>query len=250
MDNSRRGGNQSSRTTGANSSGQSLQKLCTRLQKETCKKIYFCFLKIIFDCFVFVLATNITFFYKDQTLIVTVTGRPEQVRSAQVQLLREIQKPVKLSVNIPLDFHRFIIGQRGTTLKLLEQETLTRITVPPQDSQSNAITVIGAKDNVKLCEQRILELYHTQLNKGFERLSIPYLYHPWIRYQLVDELHRQLNVLIDLPPPIKQTDEITIRGEREPVEQAKVRIIQFYKNLVRRKKNKRQKFIYLFCFCC
>jgi rRNA processing protein Krr1/Pno1 len=164
---------------------------------------------------------------------VTITGRPEQVRLAQVQLLREIQKPVKLSVNIPLEFHRFIIGQRGATLKQLEQETLTRITVPSQDSQSNAIAVVGAKDNVKLCEQRILELYHTQFNKGFERLSIPYLYHPWIRYQLADELHRQLNVTVDLPPPIKQTDEITVRGEREPVEQAKARIMQFYKTLVK-----------------
>jgi rRNA processing protein Krr1/Pno1 len=210
VDNNRRGGNQSSRNTGANN-GQPLQKLCTRIQKET--------------------STNITFFYKDQTLIVTITGRPENVRAAQVQILRELQKPVKLSVNVPFDFHRFIIGQRGSTLKLLEQETLTRITVPPQDNLSNIITVIGAKDNVKLCEHRILELYHTQFNKGFERLSIPYLYHPWIRYQLVDELHQQLNVTIDLPPPIKQTDEITVRGEREPVEQAKARILQFYKSL-------------------
>jgi hypothetical protein len=188
-----------------------------------------------FYFFCFLLATNITFFNKDQTLIVTITGRPEQVRSAQVQILREIQKPVKLSVNIPLDFHRFIIGPKGTTLRLLEQETLSRITVPPQDNPSNAIVITGAKDNVKLCEQRILELYHTQYNKGFERLSIPYLYHPWIRYQLVDELHQQLNVTVDLPPPIKQTDEITVRGERESVEQAKERILQFYKTLVKKK---------------
>jgi transcription antitermination factor NusA-like protein len=211
LDNSRRGGNQSSRNTGANNSGQTIQKLCLRIQKET--------------------STNITFFYKDQTLIVTITGRPEQVRSAQVQILREIQKPVNLSVNIPWDFHRYIIGVRGATLKTLEQETLTRITVPPQESHSNSILVTGAKDNVKLCEQRILELYHTQLNKGFERLSIPFLYHPWIRYQLVDDLHQQLNVTIDVPPPVKQTDEITIKGEREPVEQAKTKILEFYKKL-------------------
>jgi hypothetical protein len=140
---------------------------------------------------------------------------------------------VKIAVNIPLDFHRYIIGLRGATLRLLEQETLTRIAVPPQDSQSNAILVSGAKDNVKLCEQRILELYHTQFNKGYERLLIPHLYHPWIRHQLVDELRRQLKVKVDLPPPIKQTNEISIRGEREPVEQAKIRIMQFYQNLVR-----------------
>jgi hypothetical protein len=177
---------------------------------------------------------------------VTITGRPEQVRSAQVQILRELQKPVKIAVNIPLDFHRFIIGPRGATLRLLEQETLTRIAVPSQDSQSNSIIVSGAKDNVKLCEQKILELYHIQFNKGYERLSIPYIYHPWIRHQLVDELHRQLNVTIDLPPPIKQTDEISIRGEREPVEQAKIRILQFFKNLV--KINTKTFFFFFFHF--
>ncbi|CAF3746350.1 unnamed protein product [Rotaria sp. Silwood1] len=214
-DNNRRVGNQSTRNNGAinllNYNGPPLQKICIRIQKET--------------------STNITFFHKDQTLIVTITGRPEQVRVAQAQILRELQKPIQISVNIPLDFHRFIIGPRGATLKLLEQETLTRIAVPRQDSQSHAILISGAKDNVKLCEQKILELYHIQLNKGFERLSIPCLYHPWIRHQLVNELHRQYNVTIDLPPPIKQTDEISIRGEREPVEKAKTRIIQFYKNL-------------------
>jgi len=36
-DNSRRVGNQSSRNTGANNNGQSLQKLCMRIQKETSK---------------------------------------------------------------------------------------------------------------------------------------------------------------------------------------------------------------------
>ena len=180
----------------------------------------------------FLLATNITFLYRDQTLLVTITGRPEQVRLAQVQLLREIQRPTKLAVSIPLDFHRFIIGPRGATLKNLEQETQTSITVPKQDAQSSEIVISGAKDNVKLCEQRILDLYQTQFNKGFERLTIPHLYHPWIRNHLVDELHRELNVTIDLPPPVKQTDEISIRGEREPVEKAKARILQYYKTLV------------------
>ena len=197
----------------------------------------------------FSLATNITFFNKDQTLILTITGRPEQVRSAQVQILREIQKPVNLTVNIPWDFHKFIIGTRGTILKTLEQETLTRITVPPQESQLNSIFILGAKDNVKLCEQRILDLYHTQLNKGFERLTIPYIYHPWIRYQLVDQLHQQFNVTIDVPPTIKQTDEITIKGEREPVEQAKGKILEFYKNLVQKKEITNNLFLFTKVFC-
>lgn len=179
------------------------------------------------------LATQITVLSKDQTLILTITGRPDQVRAAQVQILRAIQRPMELSVNIPLDFHRFIIGPRGATLKQLEQDTLTRITVPPQDKLSNEIKISGAKDNVKSCEHKILALYHAQLNKGFERLSIPCLYHPWIRNLLVDDLHRQFNVQIDLPPPIKQTDEITVRGEREAVEQAKARIMQFYKSVVK-----------------
>lgn len=177
-------------------------------------------------------ATNITFFNKDQTLIVTITGRPEQVRAAQVQILRELQQPVKLAVNVPFEYHRYIIGPRAVTLKQLEQETLTRIAIPGQETQSNTITIAGAKDNVKLAEQRILAIYQTQFNKGYERLMIPCLYHPWIRHQLVKDLKRQLNVTIDLPPPIKQTDEVSIRGERQPVEEARARIMQFYQSLV------------------
>lgn len=236
-DNSRHIGNQSARNTGANNtfnfSGQPLQKICTRIQKETCKKNrlnYFSFYSYEY----FYLATNITFFNKDQTLIITITGRPEQVRIAQVQITHQLEKPVKIAVNIPLDFHRFIIGARGATLRHLEQETMTRIAVPRPESQSNGIVISGAKDNVLLCEQKILELYHIQLNKGYERLSIPCLYHPWIRHQLADELHRQLNVTIDLPPPMKQIDEISIRGEREPVEKAKTAIMQFFKTMVRK----------------
>ena len=241
-------GNQSSRNGGASTAapaGQVLQKLCTRIQKETCKTIG----KKIFSFISLSLATNITFFNKDQTLIVTITGRPEQVRAAQVQILRELQQPVKLAVNVPFEYHRYIIGPRAVTLKQLEQETLTRIAIPGQETQSNTITIAGAKDNVKLAEQRILAIYQTQFNKGYERLMIPCLYHPWIRHHLVKDLKAQLNVTIDLPPPIKQTDEVSIRGERQPVEEARARIMQFYQSLVMisSKGREREMFIEINC---
>jgi hypothetical protein len=165
-------------------------------------------------------------------LIVTITGRPEQVRAAQVQILREIQQPTKLEVTIPSEFHRYIIGPRGTTLKKLETETMTRIALPSSESRSNTIIVTGAKDNVRLAEQRMLIIYQTQYNKGYERLPIPALYHPWIRHHLVGELDKQYKVKVSLPPPSKQIDEISIRGERQPVEQAHLRLLQFYQAMV------------------
>lgn len=200
-----------SASNGTNRAGQRLQKLCTRLQKET--------------------STSITFFYKDQTLILTITGRPENVRSAQVQILSEIQQTLKHSVEIPSEFHKYILGPRAATLRQLEQETMTRIAVPSQESQSNRIVISGAKDNVKLAEQKILQIYQTQFNKGFERLPIPTLYHPWIRQHCVDALQRQYHVTVSLPPPSKQIDEVSIRGERQPVEQARQRLMQFYQSL-------------------
>ena len=217
-----------------------LVTICKRFVLEFRKKhvrrlceIFFAFSSsVLFIFFKFYLATSITFLHKEQTLLVTITGRPEHVRVAQVQLLREIQRPMKMKVSIPLEFHRYIIGTRGATLKQLEQETLTTIKVPQQDSQSDEIIVEGAKDNVKVCQEKILQLYRTQSNKGFERLSIPCLYHPWIRHQLVDQLQQKYNVTINLPPLMKQADEISIRGEREPVEQAKIKIMEFYKSLV------------------
>lgn len=180
----------------------------------------------------YTLATSITSLQKDQTLLITITGRPEQVRLAQVQLLREVQRPTKLLVNIPSDFHRYIIGTKGATLKQLEQDTLTTIKVPKPDDRSDTITIEGAKDNVKLCEEKILQLYRTQSNKGLERFDIPSLYHPWIRNHLLEDLQKTYNVTINIAPFSKPSDEISIRGEREPVEQAKARILEYYKKLV------------------
>lgn len=189
---------------------QRLQKFCTKLQKET--------------------STNITFLSKDQTLIVTITGRPEQVRSAQVQILAEVQQPIKRSVEIPSAFHKFIIGPRAVTLRQLEQETMTKIAIPSQESQSNGIVISGAKDNVKLAEQRIVKIYQTQFNKGYERLPIPSLYHPWIRHQCLEMFQRKFNVTLSLPPPSKPVDELSLRGERQPVEQARNILMQVYQN--------------------
>ncbi|CAF0777930.1 unnamed protein product [Didymodactylos carnosus] len=218
-DNPRRNNNQNQnnqRNNAGNNSvgnnfGQSLQKLCTRIEKDT--------------------ATNITFFYKDQTLVVSITGKPDSVRTAQMLILNELQARVRLAVHIPPEYHRFIIGAKGAVLQKLESDTLTKIAVPQQDSKSDAIIVSGSKDGAKLCEQKILEIYNQQANKGHERLVIPHLYHPWIKNHLQEQLSTELKVLIDIPPSIKQTDEISIRGEREPVEQAKMKIMRYYKEL-------------------
>ena len=53
-DNARRNGNQSARAPGANNtSGPSLQKICTRIQKETCKFALVNFIRMIFFDFFF-----------------------------------------------------------------------------------------------------------------------------------------------------------------------------------------------------
>lgn len=161
-----------------------------------------------------------------------MTGRPEQVRHAQVQINAELQRPVKEIVEIPPSYHGYILGPRAATLKQLQQETITRIAVPSQESGSSGISITGAKDNVKLAGQKIKSIFQAQFNKGYERLSIPALYHPWIRHELVDELRRQYNVVVNLPPPNKQIDEISISGERQPVELAKNRVLQFHRSLV------------------
>ncbi|CAF0851685.1 unnamed protein product [Didymodactylos carnosus] len=216
-DNPRRNNNQNQnnqRNNAGNNSvgnvfGQSIQKLCTQIEKET--------------------TTNITFFYKDQTLVISITGKPNSVRTAQMLILNKLQTRVRLHVNIPPEYHRYIIGTKGTTLQKLENDTLTKIAVPQQDSKSDAIIVTGSKDGARLCEQKILDIYHQQANKGYERLVIPCLYHPWIKHHLQEQLSNELNVIIDIPPSIKQTDEISIRGaDREFVEQAKMKIMHYY----------------------
>jgi predicted PilT family ATPase len=54
-----------------------------------------------------------------------------------------------MSISIPKEHHRFILGKSGTKLKELEKTTATKITVPNVADSSDKITITGTKEGIE-----------------------------------------------------------------------------------------------------
>lgn len=54
-----------------------------------------------------------------------------------------------MSISIPKEHHRFILGKSGLKLKELEKTTATKITVPNVADSSDKITITGTKEGIE-----------------------------------------------------------------------------------------------------
>lgn len=64
---------------------------------------------------------------------------------------------------------------------------------------------------------------------------MPKIYYPFItgaNNEKLNQLINETNTRINIPPPSVESDEITITGEKEGVENAKNRILQIYEEMV------------------
>lgn len=63
--------------------------------------------------------------------------------------------PIKVDVPVPFDYHRFIIGKKGSGVRRLMDEFQVQIQIPPQEESADHITVIGTTDNVQGCKEAL-----------------------------------------------------------------------------------------------
>lgn len=54
-----------------------------------------------------------------------------------------------MSISIPKEHHRFILGKSGIKLKELEKTTATKISVPNVADSSDKITITGTKEGIE-----------------------------------------------------------------------------------------------------
>lgn len=54
-----------------------------------------------------------------------------------------------ISISIPKEHHRFILGKSGIKLKELEKTTATKISVPNVADSSDKITITGTKEGIE-----------------------------------------------------------------------------------------------------
>ena len=61
-------------------------------------------------------------------------------------MLKRFQTQSSLSVDIPKEYHGFILGKGGVKLKELEKVTATKIAIPKENDPSGKIVVTGPKE--------------------------------------------------------------------------------------------------------
>ncbi|KAJ2545433.1 activating signal cointegrator 1 complex subunit [Coemansia sp. RSA 1853] len=74
-------------------------------------------------------------------------------------------KSERISLNIPRQVHKYIIGARGSTLDKLRHESRAKITVPPERSRSDVVEIEGLLDERQKAEELITQIVADNMAK-------------------------------------------------------------------------------------
>lgn len=168
---------------------------------------------------------------RDQSLTVVITGKTEKVMQARKMIVQQLQTQASITISIPKEHHRFILGPKGNRLKELELSTATKINIPRLEDNDNNIKIIGTKEGLEKARHELQLISDEQARLAFERLAIPKVYHPFIQgpdQATTKELMERTGARISVPPLSVQKDEIVVSGEKDGVQQCVQTILKIY----------------------
>jgi len=178
---------------------------------------------------------------------IKISGRKENCDAAAKALKALV--PINIQVEVPYEFHRYIIGQKGAGLRELMNGNDVNIKVPPEADKSSIIQVTGAPANVERAkvalQNRVKELEDEKADKqlkSFEvKLEVKPEYHPKLigrEGKVIKQLRTDFDVMIQLPKKHDSSDDSTIiiTGYEKNANQAKdaiLKIINEFESLVK-----------------
>uniref|UniRef100_H2ZHB3 K Homology domain-containing protein n=1 Tax=Ciona savignyi TaxID=51511 RepID=H2ZHB3_CIOSA len=168
---------------------------------------------------------------RDGSLSLLVSGKAENVLKARREIFNKLQTQASITINIPKDHHRVILGKAGTRLQKLELETATKINIPRTEKQSTELTIVGTQEGIHRARQEIQMISDEQAKLAMERLPIEKIYHPFVsgpRNEFANQLIKEYGVRIHIPPPSVQKDEIVVSGEKDGVAATVSKIMAVY----------------------
>jgi len=175
---------------------------------------------------------------KDQSLTFLITGKQDTVLKARRELLVQFQTQANVSISVPKDHHRYILGKGGNKLQELEQKTATKISIPKANDTSDKITIAGPKEGIDKAVHEIRIISDEQSKQSYEVLPVPKIYHPFITGPSNEYTNKMLQehpgVRINVPPLPVVKDEISVAGETEGVQAVKSKIMKMYKDIERK----------------
>merc|ERR1712223_1909307 len=161
--------------------------------------------------------------------IVKLRGPRDDVEKCGRQLTKMYKELLEnnYQVKVPIfkQFHKFIIGKSGATIKDIRKDTNTKIDLPESGSDSDVITITGKKENVEKAQEKITSIQAEMANVVSVDLIIPAKIHNTMigaGGKLIQSISDDCGgVAIKFPPSNSNSDKVTIRGPKDDVEKAK-----------------------------
>ena len=182
--------------------------------------------------------------------VILISGRPEDCEAAKQALLSLI--PVEVEVQVPYDYHRFIIGQKGKDVRELMEQFDVSVSVPPSTEKKDTIRITGAAENAAGARDAILSRVQQLEGDKQDRearsfrvqLHVDPVCHPKIigkKGAVVTKIRNKFDVQIQFPernsaqngPDSKPQDQtlITVIGYEQNALAAKQEIMSLVKDM-------------------
>jgi len=168
--------------------------------------------------------------------IIKITGKQENCEAASRALLELV--PITAEVSVPYEFHRFIIGTKGTGVREMMNTFDVNIRVPAQDDQSDVIKISGVPTNVEAAKEGLAEKVAELEKEKEEKRQKSFMvsvevnpeYHPKIigrGGKVISDLRDKYGVNIQLPKRESENAEvITITGYEKDACEARDAILK------------------------
>lgn len=173
--------------------------------------------------------------------IIVITGKPENCEAAKKALLDLV--PITMEVQVPYDYHRFIIGQKGRDVRRMMQEYDVNISIPPPSENSDIVRISGPPENVerakKGLEERVTQLdaeREDRERKSFQlQVEVDPRHHPKIigrKGAVISKIRADFDVNVQFPDRNEENQSlITITGYEEDAENARKKILSIVQEL-------------------
>ena len=148
--------------------------------------------------------------------IVKLRGPKDDVEKCSKIINKNVRELMEnnYQVKVPIfkQFHKFIIGKSGASIRQIRSETETRIELPESGSESDMIAVTGKKENVDKAVKRIQKIQEEMANVVTAEVTIPAKIHNTMigsGGKLIQSVMDDCGgVSIKFPPPESKSDKV------------------------------------------
>lgn len=175
--------------------------------------------------------------------IIVITGKKEDAEAAKADLLDLV--PITEQITIPFDYHRFIIGNKGSNVRRMMDEYSVNIAIPPAKDKSDIVTVVGSKSHLERAivalKEKVSEIEAENEDRALRafklEIEIDSKYHPKIigrKGAVVTSIRTEYDVQIQFPNKNAKEDEmnkIVLTGYEKNCERARDAITKIVQEL-------------------